>query len=210
MNKKPLVVVLAVVAIIVSGVWIYWNTFGRGPKIELDPYRALGEVAGEETARLLNHQGQVVIIARANSGGANPVQEAEVKAFSVALRKGHVGVATTERFTVPPTVAMFSGNTVPRDRFLQIFQAHPKTAALVLFAEFPMLDKPDLDLLKQSGIKIVLISGNPPGCQGLLEAGVAHLAFVPRTDGPPQTFQPTQTLRDWFNRYYVVLTPGKM
>ncbi|MBI3853652.1 MAG: hypothetical protein HY298_25695 [Verrucomicrobia bacterium] len=210
MNKKPLVVVLTVLAILGSATWIYVNRPGRLPKIQLDPYRALGEVAGEETTRLLNHQGQVVILARDNRAGVNPVEAAEVKAFSAALRKGGVGVAATERFSVPPAMAMFSGGAIPRDRFLQILQAHPKAAALVLFAEFPMLDKPDLDLLKQSGIKIVLISGNPPGCQDLLEAGVVHLAFVPRTDAPPQTSQPAATLRDWFNRYYVVLAPGRM
>jgi hypothetical protein len=209
MNTKPFVIALLLLAIVGSATWLYLHRAGRTPDIEMGPYVALGAVSGEETGRLLNHKGQVVIIARDYSGGANPVEEAELKAFSAALAKGGVGIVATERFNVPPAQILFSGGTIPSEWFLQVVQAHPKVDALVLLAALPPLDKTASDLLKQSGTKIVLISNNSSGSQSLLDAGMAHLAMVPRPELPPGTNKPAQNLRELFNRYYVILEPGK-
>jgi hypothetical protein len=209
MNNKILVTTLLVLAIVGSVVWIYLHRADRPPDIQMGPYKALGTVAGEETGRLLNHKGQVVIIAREFSGGANPVEEAELNAFSSALMKAGVGIAATERFSVPSSQILFSGGGVPSERFLQVVKAHPKVDALVLLATLPPADKTASDLLKQSGTKIVLISGNSPGSKSLLDAGMAQLALVPRPELPSETNKPPKSLREYFDRYYVILEPGK-
>src|SRR5690349_15625855 len=139
MQKKPLVITLLVLATLGSVAWLHFAMPGRRPHIQLDPYRALGEVAAEETARLLNHQGQVVILAREDRSGDNPVESAELKTFNSTLKKGGVAVAATEWFKVPPTEQILLAGSVPRERFMQVVQAHPNVAAFVLFAEFPVL-----------------------------------------------------------------------
>jgi len=42
-----------------------------------------------------------------------------------------------------------------------------------------------------------------------MEAGVAHLAIVPRSETPPETSKPPQSLRENFDRYYMVLALDK-
>lgn len=209
MTNKPVVVAIAVLAIMGSVVWLYWHWPGRPPRIQLDSYQALGAVAAEETARLLNQKGKVVIIALDNRAGANPVEAAQLKAFTGTLKKKGVSLKALETFSLTPMEQMSSGGSVPRERFLQVLQAHPKVDALVLFCGFPALDQPDLDRLKQSGAKIVLISSYRPDYQPLLAAGVIHAAIVPRPDSPPENAKAPQTLQEWFDRDYVVLRAAK-
>ena len=209
MKKKPLVITLLLLVIAGSVTWMYLHQTGGSPNIEMGPYNALGAVAGEETGRLLNHKGQVVIIARDYSGGANPVEEAELKAFSATLAKAGIGIVATERFNIPQSQILLLGGTIPSEWFVRVVEAHPKVDALILLAALPPLDKTASDLLKKSGTKIVLISSNSSGSQSLLDQGLAQLALVPRSELPHDTNKPPQTVRELFDRYYVILEPGK-
>lgn len=210
MNTKPLVAVIAVVAILGAVAFLYLNWPGRSPRIQLDSYQALGGVAAEETARLLKQNGQVVIITPDNRTGANPAEAAQLKAFSSTLKKQRgVSLAAVETFSVTPMEQMALGGSVPRERFVQVLQAHPKVSALVLFAGFPTLEQADFDLLKQVGAKIVVISGYRPGYKVLLQAGLINVAITPRIDSPPENPKPPQTLQEWFDRDYMIVTPDK-
>lgn len=207
MNKKPVVIAIAVLAILGSIIWLYLNRSGRPPRIALDSYQALGEVAAEETSRLLNHKGQIVIVARENRAGANPAEAAQLQAFTSALKKeGKISIAALETFHLSPMEQMSAGGSVPRERFLQVLKDHPKLDALALFVGFPALDQTGLDQLKQSGAKIVVISGYWPDYKRLLAAGWIQIAIVPRFDSPPEFPKPPQTLREWFDRDYVIIT----
>lgn len=207
MNKKPVVIAIALLAILGSVIWLYLNRPGRPPRIAMDSYQALGEVAAEATSRLLNHKGQIVVVARENRDGANPVEAAQLQAFTSALKKeGKISIAAVETFRLTPMEQMAAGGRVPRQRFVQVLKSHPKLDAVALFAGFPELDQTDLDQLKQSGARIVVISGYRPEYKRLLAAGWLQIAIVPRFDSPPENAKPPQTLREWFDRDYVIVT----
>src|SRR5205085_1126395 len=163
------VIVSCVATIIGSAFWIQRNLSRRQAPIQMDPYRALGEISAQETARLLGHKGQVIIIARENNGSGDPVEASELKCFRKALAKDGVQVAACETFRTPAT-ALFARGSVPRDRFLQVLDAHPSASAFVLFAGLPPLETADLQRLKQNGTQLVVIGGFRPGDQALLEA----------------------------------------
>ncbi len=210
MNTKPLVAVIAVLAILGAVTFLYLSWPGRPPRIQLDSYQALGEVAAEETVRLINQNGQVVVIAPDNRTAANPAEAAQLKAFSRALKKQRgVSIEAVETFSLAPMERMALGGGVPRERFLQVLRAHPKLAALVLFAGFPALEQTDFDLLKQTGAKIVVVSGYLPGYKVLLGAGLINVAIVPRIDPAPENPKPPRTLQEWFERDYMIVTPAK-
>lgn len=204
-TKKHLQTVLCIGAILGSGLWIYLSSSPRGSKIDLDPYRALGEVAAEETSRLLPQKGSVVIIARENPSGEDVVAAAQLKALNGALAKVGFKVAATETYSVP-RMDLFARGTVPHDRFLQMLQAHPNTAAFVLCAALPPLDPSELDRVKQSGAKLVSICGFRPGDEALLKSRVLSLAIVPRIGSPPEGLKPAPGLRGVFDRSYKILS----
>lgn len=206
MNKKPLVIVLSLAAILGSVLWLYLGAAGRSPRIELTPYRALGEIAAQETGRLLDRKGEVIIVSRDDSGGVDPVLEAQLKHFRAALEKEGVRVAANEKFTVSPREVFLRGS-VPRDRFFQVLEAHAGAAAFVLFASLPPMDPNDLNRVKQRGAKLVVIGGFRPGDEALLNSGVMHLAIVPRTGAPPESSPSAGGMRGVFDAYYTILTP---
>ncbi len=208
MGKKPIIVAVAILAIAASICWVYYQMLGRRPSIEFGPYQALGEIAAEEIARLLNHQGRIVIIAPENPAGANPVEEAQLKAFTGALKRGGLSMEALERFNLPPSARMF-GKNVPREWFLTLLRNHPNIAALVLFAEFPVLEPSDNDVVKQRAVKIMIISGNRDGAQRLLDEGRVHAAIVPRSSTAADSSTPAQGTRGVFDQYYEILAPGR-
>ena len=78
-----------------------------------------------------------------------------------------------------------TGGGVPPEQFLQALETHSNLGAVVLFMGFPQLTDSELEVLKKSGVKIVVACALRPGDQRLLERQVIHLAIVPRSDSPP-------------------------
>ena len=103
---------------------------------------------------------------------------------------------------------MSTGGGVPPDQLLKACRTHPNIAAIVLFFGFPELADGEIAALKQSGVKIVVVSALRLGYQRLLERQAIHLAIVPRPDAPPPATQKPQSLRERFNQEYVVMTPA--
>ena len=135
-TRDVLVASLAVGAVAVS---LYFAFAGRSPRIDLNPYEALGAVTAEETAKLLNNKGQVLVLARDTGPDKNPSVEAELKAFRQTLKK-HAGLSqVTERFLATPMLMMATGGGVPPDHLARALQAHPDVGALVLFCGLPPL-----------------------------------------------------------------------
>jgi len=197
---------MAAILVVAAAASLYFAFADRSPKINLDTYDVLGAVTAEETAKLLGNKGQVLIMVRDTGADKNPSVEAELKAFQQTLKK-HGGLSViTERVEVTPMLMMSTGGGVPPDRFLKACRTHPDVAAVVLFFGFPELADGEIAALKQSGVKIVVVSSLRPGYQRLLERQAIHLAIVPRRDAPTPTSQEPRTLRDRFDREYVVMT----
>src|ERR1039457_2174189 len=87
-SKRIFVAVIAVAAAVIS---VYFAMTGPSQKIDLDPYKSLGTVTAEETAKLIGNKGQVLVMVRDMGANKNPSVEAELKAFQQAL-KGQKGV----------------------------------------------------------------------------------------------------------------------
>ena len=129
---------------------------GRSQKINLDPYDALGAVTAEETAKLLGNKGQVLVMARDTGANKNPSVEAELKAFQQTLKRQKGINVIIEKVQIPPMQMIATGRGVPRDQFLKALEAHPNLGAVVLFLGFPKLTDSELEVLKKSGVKIVV------------------------------------------------------
>jgi len=204
-TRDVLVASLAVGAVAVS---LYFAFAGRSPRIDLNPYEALGAVTAEETAKLLNNKGQVLVLARDTGPDKNPSVEAELKAFRQTLKK-HAGLSqVTEKILAPPMLMMATGGGVPPEQLFKALATHANVSALVLFGGLPPLAEPELETLRKSGVKIVVVSSFHPGYRRLLQQQVVHRAIVPRPDAPPAGAQPPRTLRERFDQDYLIVTPA--
>lgn len=206
MGKQTQVTMVALL-VVAAAVSLYFAFADRSQKINLDTYDVLGAVTAEETAKLLANNGQVLVMARDTGADKNPSVEAELKAFQQRLKKYGGLSVITEKIQVTPMLMMSTGGGVPPDQLLKACRTHPKIAAVVLFFGFPELADGEIAALKQSGVKIVVVSAFRPGYQRLLERQVIHLAVVPRPDALPPTAGKPQTVRERFNEDYVIMTP---
>ena len=196
------------VAVCAAVVALYFAFADRSPKLNLDPYDVLGAVTAEETAKLLGNKGLVLLIVRDTGPNKNPSVEAELKAFQETLKK-QPGLATViERIPLTPMMMMATGGGAPPDEFLKALQTHANAGAVVLFFGFPQLTEPELQTLKQSGVKMVVVSSFRTGYKQLLERQAIHLAVVPRSDAPPPGTQTPRTLRERFDQLYTTFTPA--
>jgi hypothetical protein len=204
-TKNFIVAGLAVGAAVLS---LYLAFADRSPKINLDPYDVLGAVTAEETAKLLGNKGRMLLIVRDSGPDKNPSVEAELRAFQETLKKRPGLSAVTERIRVTPMMMMATGGGAPPDLFLKALETHANTAAVVLFFGFPNLADSEMETLKKSGVKIVVVSSFRPGYKQLLERQVIHLAVVPRPDGPPPSTPTPRTVRERFDQDYTIFTPA--
>ena len=196
------------VAVCAALIALYFAFADRSPKLNLDPYDVLGAVTAEETAKLLGNKGLVLLIVRDTGPNKNPSVEAELKAFQETLKK-QPGLATViERIPLTPMMMMATGGGAPPDEFLKALQTHANAGAVVLFFGFPQLTEPELQTLKQSGVKMVVVSSFRTGYKQLLERQAIHLAVVPRSDAPTPGTQTPRTLRERFDQLYTTFTPA--
>lgn len=201
---------VAILAVGVAAVSLYFAWFGSSPKINLDSYEVLGAVTAEETAKLLGNRGEVLVMARDTGAAQNPSVEAELKAFQRTLKK-HTGLGgIIEKVAVTPMMMMATGGGVPPDQFLKALETHAKVGAVVLFFGFPELTEPELEALKKTGVKTVVVSSLRAGYKRLLERQAIDLAIVPRSGTSPMGAQTARTLRERFDQEYLIITPAEV
>src|SRR5438128_6756853 len=203
-TKDVIVVSLALGAAVAS---LYLGFAGRSPKLNLDPYDVLGAVTAEETAKLLEDKGLVLVIAGDTGADQNPSVEAELNAFQRMLKK-HPGLRlVTERVQVTPMLMMATGGGVPPDQLFKVLETHANVGALVLFFGFPPLADPELEALEKFGIKTVVVSSFHPSYKRLLERRAIHLAIVPRQEASQPGSREPRSLRERFDQDYIIVTP---
>jgi hypothetical protein len=201
-------VIVATLAICAAAVGLYFVAGGRSQKINLDTYDVVGAVTAEETAKLLGDKGQVLILTRDLGPVKDPSLEAQLEAFQRTLKKQRGMSVVVEKIQIPPMQMMALGGGVPPDRLFKAVQAHPSLGAVVLFFGFPQLADPEIETLKKTGVKVVVVSSLRPGYKRLLERQALHLAIVPRPEPPPPGAPAARTVRERFDQDNIVLTPA--
>ena len=210
MNKRTRDMAVGSLAVGVAAVCLCLGCGVPGPKVDLNnTYEVLGAVTAEETAKLAGGQGRVMVFVRDTGNVKNPWVQAELDAFQQTLKK-HAGLTlVTETIPVSPVLMRGTGGGLPAEQFLKALESHPDLAAVVSFFGFPQLAEPELEALKKSGVKTVVVSSLRPGYKQLLERQAIQLAIVPRAGAPPPGAPPARTLRERFDREYTLLTPAE-
>ncbi len=208
MNNRTRNILVASLGTGTAAVALCFIAAGCTPKIDLNPYEALGTVTAEETVKLLGAKGQVLVMARDAGADKNPSVEAELKAFRQTLKK-HAGISlVSERILATPMLMMATGGGVPPDQLFKALETHPKVGALVLFCSLPALTDAELESLKEASVKTIVVSAFHSRYRELLEDGVIHRAIVPRPEAPPADAPAPRTVRERFDQDYAIVTPA--
>ncbi len=198
---------MAILAVGAAAVALYLGFGSRGQTVNLDTYQVLGTVTAEETAKLLGGKGRILVMVRDTGAAKNPSVEAELAAFQQTLKKQAGVSVVTDRVRVTPMMMMATGGGLPPEQFLKALQTHADIGAVVLFFGFPQLAEPEMEAVRKSGVKTVVVSALRPGYKQMLENQAIQMAIVRRAN-PPAPETPARTVRERFDQDYTVLTPA--
>jgi len=223
MNKRTTITVLVVLAIV--GLVIFFYLKG-GDKSNLKPFEALGEVTAQETVKLIGGSGQIVIIEPDFGAPNNQFQEAQINSFRKELKQ-HKGVTivaaekinplspqTPQSNTKPSKLRFFEPTMIKPPspepgQLSQIANNNAQAKAIVVFMDLPALNDADIRALKGRGAKMLVVSEYRDEYKALFRAQVLHLAVVSRLEPFRETGKKPRTTKDWFDRFYAVITPEK-
>jgi hypothetical protein len=160
----------------------------------LNPHSALGTVLAEETSRLLNGKGQVVVVNFDPSKGF-PGNLAPDTFRKVAPRYG-LTVLATELVVYSPQLGLGQSALSP-ERLEQLLAQHVDADAIVSFVGMPALPPDASRHLPERRPRLICVGTDPA------LAAVLDLVVVPQ-DQPP-TGPPPTSPRGWFDRHYRIV-----
>ena len=208
-EKKPIVMIVAIIVIVISVFSMMRTAGGPKAKIDMDRFESLGRFAAEETANFLGGPKDVVVIAMTTDPA--PALKKQQEAFLDALKDAKINVVAVEVVSAGPDempiMAMEMGMLSMED-YADIVQRHSGVDALVSLVGLPM-SRPDsmVSLPDQMPPLIVAQSmGMMMGVRELMDSGAVTMAIMPRMDVGPETEDKPQTHREWFDRYFQVVT----
>jgi hypothetical protein len=104
---------------------------------------------------------------------------------------------------------MATGGGLSADQLFKALATHANVGAVVLFMGFPPLADAELESLKKSKAKIIVVSALHPDYKRLLQRQAIHLAIVPRPANELPEARAAQTLRERFDQEYMIITPAE-
>jgi hypothetical protein len=203
-HKQKLIAAGAIVAILVSAAWMYWFQFGTSRQ-NVRLQRAVGEMMAAETSRVVGHAGKVVIVTV--GGGAAPELKLQIDAFQKQLKLlGGITIKDTVVLDAADNPKYRPGAGLSAKHFLKIVRKHPTAAAIVSFVGAPELTEQELAQMKTVP-RLIAETHSPEKLMNLLDKRVLLAAIVPRFEFPAPGPRKPETSRQWFDRYFQILSP---
>lgn len=206
-NKQRLLAAGSVLAILGSGVWLYFVLF-RPAGTQSRAEELVGKVMAEETARLLGGAGAVVVITTDLERDA--LVKSQTQAFLKTLRKaGTISVAAVETLGAADLSRKGTQMGISPSAFLKVLGAHGEAAAVVSFAGLPRLDESQLNKWSRKAPKFLAVSRTRRELFELLNHHVAQVVIVPRFKFPAPVVENPRSLREKFDLYFQVVTDAE-
>src|SRR6266481_902451 len=139
--KNSLLIAGSLVAIMLSGLWIYYREF-RAPKHNVQLHRRIGEIMAEQTAQLIGAKGNLVLITIPSAG--EPELKTQLEAFRQKLQKlGDYEIKEHE--LDPKDQAKYAlGSGLSGRRFVRTVKNNPKADAIISFVGAPKLSDEEI------------------------------------------------------------------
>jgi hypothetical protein len=203
-RKQAFIAASAVLAILASAAWIYWFEFGSLTQ-NARLHQAVGQVMAEETSRVVDHRGKIVVITMDNRTA--PELKVQLEAFQKQLKLlGGVAIKETVALDPGDNPKYRPGAGLSAKRFLKLVRKNQEVDALVSFVGSPELTDEELAQMKAVP-KLIAETHSPEKLLNLLEKKVLLSAIVPRYEFPAPGPRRPQTSRQWFDRYFQILSP---
>jgi hypothetical protein len=198
----------ALVVMAASGVMLY--RFFAKPNADHSTQnllQAYAQTTAQEVARLLGGRGEVVVLTWGppSDDAGRPGGAPDVQAVCQELQRA--GLKVKARHPVPPVKAGYDIVWTDED-YRAVLEQYPQVAAIVSFVGTPQLSAQNIRGLPSARPKLIVVrSAQPKPTRLLLEQGVVDAAVLPQVAAPASNVPP-KTTREWFDKYYLFVTPA--
>ena len=201
--KKVALAAGSILAIAASSLWIYFHHFAA-PKINVPLHQAVGRVMAEETAKLVDNRGKIVVIAIETAHDAE--LKVQLEEFEKTLKKfSGITVAKTYMLETENRAKYGTGSGLSARRFIRIVNKNTTAAALVSFVGTPELKDDEVGQL-QARPKFIAESRSVGKLGNLFSKRLLQVAIVSRFQFPAPVEGKPGTLRQWFDKRFQVVT----
>src|SRR6266702_3666441 len=201
--KKVAVAIGSILVIAGSSLWIYSHHFAA-PRINVPLHQAVGRVMAEETAKLVDNQGRIVVIAIETA--KDEELKVQLEEFEKTLKKfSRITVAKTYMLETENRAKYGAGSGLSARRFIRIVNKNTTADAMISFVGAPELKDEEIGQL-QARPKFIAESRSVEKLGNLFAKHLLQVAIVSRFQFPAPVEGTPATLRQWFDKRFQVLT----
>jgi len=201
-SRNLILGILAVVAIGVSGFAIYRTQFAAA-KINVVLHQAVGRVMAEETARLANSNGTVVVIAM--ELGAVPELAAQLREFERTLEGfPRLKLKKSYKLETDDQPKYSFGSGLSGRRFVRIVNKNPDADTFVSFVGAPVLSADDRSQLKAPP-KLLAEARSTDKLRKSFAQKLLNVAIVSRFQFPTPVKGAPRGSQEWFDQRFQIV-----
>lgn len=202
--RQSLLAALCLGAIAASAFWIWHEQFS-GSKRQRAVHQSIGRIMAEETGRMMNSTGRVVLITIDTS--SEPELKAQHDAFdqTLARRFPQIHVKETYKVESDDKKKYSFGAGLSGRRYVRIVNKNLSADAIVSFIGVPGLDDDEIAQLKKSP-PFLAESRSADKLKNLFEKKVIHTAITPRFQFPTPVKGAPRTSQEWFDQRFQIVT----
>jgi len=199
--RNGLLITGSLLAIAISGLWIYYREF-KAPKHNVLLHRRIGEIMAEQTAKAVGPKGHLVLITIPTSG--EPELSTQLDAFRQKLKKlGDYDIKDHELDTKDQSKYAV-GSGLSGRRFVRTVKNNPKADGIISFVGVPRLSEAELGELAKVP-KFIAESRSADPLPKLFDKQIIQVAVVSRFVFPAPGPREPKTAQEWFDKRYQVI-----
>ena len=205
-SAKQVMLAGASILVIAASVGRICFTQLAAPKTELVLHKGIGEVMAEETHKLLDRKGKVIVVAA--EPGSAPELRAQLETFRETLGKlGGIVIKDTVLLDSQDKPQYGAGRGLSARRFVRIAKKSAGVDGIVSFVGAPNLSESDLAELEKTGLpKFIAESGSAAKLKRLFDKKVLQVAIVRRYQFPAPNTNDPRNAREWFEKRFQIVT----
>ena len=174
--------ILAGLATVTAWAVILFSIYPLPPRFDREPHRELGQVLAQESLKLQQPGGRIILITRDTAMYKAPAFEAQAEGFRRTLKKARVEIAATRLLKVDPLRVL----SVPSGDFLELLRKTSEKDVIVSLLGPPVLDAGQIAQLDASRPRVLAVcSGAMPrqvDLKRLFDQKLIHTAVISRDE----------------------------
>jgi len=203
-NKKQIIIIGSLILVIVAAAaWIYFVEL-TGPSPQEALHEGIGMIMAEETAKLLDKKGQIVLIAMDTSKA--PELKTQIAAFLKKLNR--ISAIKVKEQVILDTEGKSNygaGMGLSSRRFLRLVKKQASADAIVSFVGAPRMS--DEEIAQMGTIpKFIAECRSPDRIKKLFDRNVMQVAIVSRFEFPAPGKHNPRRPKQWFEKRCQVVT----